>query len=104
MTKTDYKAYYYLTKPGIIQANVMTAAAGFLFASTHHIDFGLLLATLAGTALIIASACVFNNYIDRDIDKKMSRTQKRATVTGEISKRNTLFFATTLGILGIIVL
>jgi protoheme IX farnesyltransferase len=104
MTKTDFKSYYRLTKPGIIQANVMTAAAGFLFASTHHIDLKLLVATLAGTALIIASACVVNNYTDRGIDSKMARTKKRATVTGEISTKNTLLFATILGLLGIIIL
>lgn len=94
------KAYYRLTKPGIIQGNVMTAAAGFLFASPHSIAFGRLLATLAGTALIIASACVFNNYLDRSIDSKMSRTQKRALVTGQIPLRNAVVYAAVLGLLG----
>ena len=65
---------------------------------------GLLLATLSGIALVIASACVFNNFIDRDIDKKMSRTKKRALAAGDISGRSALTYATILGIAGFSIL
>ena len=78
----------------------MTALAGFLLASKGQVIFRTLLATLAGTALIIASACVFNNYLDREIDKKMDRTKKRALVTGEISVTSALIYACILGTLG----
>ena len=97
-------AYYRLTKPGIVYGNAITAAGGFLLASKRHIDIGLLLATLAGLSLIIASACVFNNYIDRDIDKKMVRTKKRALVSGIISGRNALIYASLLGLTGGLIL
>ncbi len=52
----------------------------------------------------MASACVFNNYIDRGIDKKMARTKKRALVTKDISGRNALIYATKLGIIGFAIL
>ena len=74
--------YYLLTKPGIIMGNLVTLAAGFLLASKGMIDFRLFFATLLGLAFIMASACVFNNYIDRQIDKKMERTKNRALVKG----------------------
>jgi protoheme IX farnesyltransferase len=48
----------------------------------------------------MASACVFNNYIDRGIDKKMARTKKRALATEEISGRNALIYASVLGVAG----
>jgi len=80
------------------------AVAGFLLASRHHVDFWLLFATLVGTALVIASGCVFNNYIDSDIDKKMARTRKRALVLKLIPVRNVLIFATVLGLSGFAVL
>ena len=96
--------YYLITKPGIILGNLITVAAGFLLASKGRIDFWLFFATLIGLAFIIASACVFNNYIDRQIDKKMERTKKRALVTGLISGRNAIAFAIFLGILGSLIL
>lgn len=92
--------YYQLTKPGIIYGNLFSAAGGFLLASHWHIDIGLFAATLGGTALIIASACAFNNYIDRGIDKKMARTQKRGLASGSISGPAALMFAALLGIIG----
>jgi protoheme IX farnesyltransferase len=98
------RMYYGLAKPGIVYSNVMTAAAGFLLASKGHVNFALALSLLGGTALIIASACVFNNYIDRGIDAKMARTKKRAIASGEISAKSALIYAVLLGILGFLIL
>jgi len=99
-----FKDYYQLTKPGIIYANVLTAAAGFLLVSTSHIKGWLLLTTLVGTSLVIASACVFNNYIDRGLDAKMARTKRRALVSGRIPVHIALIYATILGLAGFAVL
>lgn len=80
--------------------NLVTLAAGFLLGSKGAIDYLLLFETTLGLALIMASACVFNNYIDRHIDQKMERTKNRSLATGAISAKKALFFATLLGILG----
>ncbi len=98
--KNTLKSYYRLTKPGIIYGNLLAAIGGFLLASKGDIDPLLFLAAIIGTALVIASGCVFNNYIDQGIDKKMARTQKRGLVSGQISGRSALLYATVLGILG----
>ncbi|MHC0522728.1 heme o synthase, partial [Vibrio harveyi] len=45
----------------------------------------LLLTTLVGVGLVIASGCVVNNIFDRDIDQKMKRTQNRELVMGNIN-------------------
>jgi protoheme IX farnesyltransferase len=92
--------YYLLTKPGIILGNLITFAAGFLLASGGVFDYSLFFVTLVGLALIMASACVFNNYIDRKIDKKMERTKNRPLVQGLITPQNAILFATLLGFLG----
>ena len=96
--------FYALTKPGIIYGNALTAAGAFIYASQWQIDLLLFLATVGGLSLVIASACVCNNYLDRSIDAKMKRTQKRALVTGTISVRNAMFYATVLGALGFLLL
>lgn len=94
------KAYYRLAKPGIIYGNAIAAIAGFLLASVNGFDLLLFIATIMGISLVMASACVFNNYTDRYIDAKMSRTKKRALVTGEISPLAALIYAVVLGIIG----
>lgn len=94
------KAYYHLTKPGIVRGNALTAAAGFFLASRGRIDVGLLLAAIAGLSLIMASACVANNYLDRSIDRKMLRTKGRALASGLISGRQALLYAAALGTVG----
>jgi protoheme IX farnesyltransferase len=98
------KSYYLLTKPGLVRGNLVTTVAGFLFAARGKIDIMLLAATLVGMALIMAAGCVFNNYYDRGIDKKMTRTQHRATATGEISADKVIIFGIILSILSIITL
>jgi protoheme IX farnesyltransferase len=99
-----FKTYYQLTKPGIIRGNAIPAIAGFLLASKGSVSYALLVETIVGISLVIASACVYNNYIDRNIDKKMARTKKRALAVGSISKRSALTYATVLGILGFFVI
>lgn len=94
------KLYYKLTKPGIIRGNVMTAIAGFLLASKGSIDVMALLLVASGISCVIASACVLNNYIDRNIDRKMSRTKNRALAIGAIPLRNALYYAVILSIVG----
>jgi heme o synthase len=96
--------YYLLTKPGIILGNLVTVAAGFLLASEGRLHFWLFFATLIGLAFIMASACVFNNYIDRQIDKRMERTKNRPLVTGLISGPNAIIFAIFLGFIGNLIL
>ena len=99
------KDYYQLTKPGIIYGNAVTVIAGFLLATGNHaINWHLFVETLVGISLIMASGCVFNNYIDRDIDGKMERTKSRALVRGTISPRGALAYGTALGSIGILVL
>lgn len=93
--------YYQLTKPGIVYGNAISAIAGFFIASTVAIDYSLLVAMLVGLSLVIASGCVFNNVIDRDIDGLMERTKKRALVRGTIPLANAFTFGAILFFLGI---
>lgn len=98
------KPYVSITKPGIIFGNLISVAGGFFLASQGSVDGVLFLATVIGIALVIASGCVFNNYIDRDIDRLMERTQGRVTVQGLISPGITLAYGSVLGVAGFLTL
>jgi len=77
---------------------------GFLLASKGSIDYTLFINTLVGVSLVVASGCVFNNYIDMDIDRKMERTKNRVLVKGLMSPSVSLVYATLLGIAGFMLL
>lgn len=94
--KQTVGTYYRLAKPGIIYANVMTAAAGYIFAAGSHFDVVQAVSLLISLGLVIGGACVYNNYLDRGIDRSMKRTESRALVTGKITGRQALLFATIL--------
>jgi protoheme IX farnesyltransferase len=98
------KQYYSLTKPGVLYGNALTVAAGYLLAAKGDVDFILFLGVFVGSSLIIASACVLNNYLDQDIDAIMDRTKQRAIVSGKVKGRRAVQFSATLGIVGLIIL
>ncbi|HEX3082178.1 MAG TPA: heme o synthase [Candidatus Saccharimonadia bacterium] len=96
--------YYRLAKPGIIYGNCLTTLGGFLLAAQGKINWLELVATLVGLGLVIGCACVINNYADRDIDKHMARTKKRALVTGAVTGRAAAIYAAGLGATGFAIL
>ncbi|MEH1709497.1 heme o synthase [Acinetobacter pittii] len=98
------RKYLFLTKPGILFGNFITTLGGFFLAAQGSIDILLLLLTLLGTTLVVASGCVVNNVIDQDIDTKMQRTQNRALVKKTISPTVALIYALVLGIIGFSIL
>lgn len=98
------KKYISLTKPGVLAGNLITTIAGFLLASQGLINWTTFIFLIAGTSLVIGSACVINNYFDQDIDKLMTRTKSRAIVSGAVPANNALEFGIILGIIGISIL
>lgn len=104
--KRRISAFISLTKPRVMLANALTAAAGYLLASGHvkHFYSWRFVALVAGSSLIIAAACALNNYLDRDIDSRMERTKNRVTVTGEIGKWGATIFSAVTLTLGVVVL
>jgi len=97
------RSYLQLIKPGITLSNTISGVAGF-FLATSLVAFRLnsFVGAIIGIAFIIASACVVNNVLDRDIDKRMKRTAKRDVASGVISVPKALSFATLLGLIGFI--
>ncbi|WP_400162546.1 heme o synthase [Brevibacillus sp. TJ4] len=102
--RATWRDYVQVTKPGITISNSMTTFAALWLASFGFPDWKLAILTLVGTALIIMSGCVLNNYYDRDLDLKMKRTMNRAIANGRISTRNALLLGIGLLLAGLAVL
>ena len=98
------KAYVALTKPRVIELLLVSTLPTMIFAQRGFPSVGLMVATMVGGAFAAGSAGAFNCYIDRDIDKVMKRTKNRPLVTGEVTPREALVFATLLGIASILIL
>ena len=95
------KKYLLVTKPGIIFGNLTTTVGGFLLASKGRIEIGLLLWIAIGVSLVVASGCVFNNCIDRNMDRKMSRTRNRVLAQGRMSPKVAVCYAALLAVAGV---
>ena len=52
-----------------------------------------------GTVLMRSAGCVFNDYVDRDFDRHVERTQDRPITSGRISPREALWLAGSLAFL-----
>ncbi|HET9658928.1 MAG TPA: heme o synthase [Thermomicrobiales bacterium] len=96
--------YIALTKPGILTLLLATELAAMMVAAEGLPSFRIVIAAMLGGLFSAGGANALNCYIDRDIDKKMARTQHRATASGEISPRNALIYGLTLTVLAVLIL
>jgi heme o synthase len=99
-----WRDYIGVLKVGITVANLFTTFVGFYVASDSVIDFAKLFTTLLGTACVVAGGCALNNFIDRDIDQRMARTQKRALVQQRLEPHVVRHMGVILSLVGLILL
>jgi protoheme IX farnesyltransferase len=99
--RTTISNYYRLSKPGIVYGNAIIAVAGYFFGAAGSPELIPFFGMLLGISAVMASACASNNVMDRNIDSRMARTQKRAVVTGQIRPRNALIYAALMLLLGL---
>ncbi|AJC59170.1 heme o synthase [Streptomyces noursei] len=92
------KAFIALTKPRVIELLLMTTVPVMFLAAGGVPDLWLVLATCIGGYLSAGGAAAYNMYLDRDIDAMMDRTSQRPLVTGMVSPRECLVFATVLAV------
>ncbi|CAH1211678.1 MULTISPECIES: heme o synthase [Paenibacillus] len=93
-----------LTKPRLLRLNVFAVVVGYWVASKWDIDWLSLLMVIIGSTLVIASACVINNYWDRELDQKMERTKKRIEYINHLNPGFVLGYGLVLGLAGFAVL
>lgn len=98
-----------LTKPRITFMVLVTAAGGlFLAKRAPALDVtlpaALVVSTLLGTTLIVAGANALNMFIERDIDRHMTRTKNRPLPSGRMPPKVALWVGVALSCLAVPIL
>ncbi|MBP3191093.1 heme o synthase [Natronogracilivirga saccharolytica] len=92
--------YLELTKPGITLLVLFSMSVGFILGAGSGFSFMLFVNAAIGTFLIASGTAAHNQYIERDLDKKMIRTVKRPLPAKKISAGHACLFSITLIITG----
>ncbi len=64
----------------------------------------LILLFAIGAFVMRGSGCAYNDYVDRDFDAKVERTQSRPIPSGQVTPNAALAFAIFLALIGLLVL
>lgn len=95
------KNYGTLIKPRITLLVLVTTYVGVHIAADRSLSITFLFFTLLATALGSSAASTLNNYVDRELDQKMSRTKERCLPVGRIAPVNALILGIFLMLAGI---
>jgi len=101
---TNWRAYYDITKPKVVALLVLTALVGMSLSVPGGLPWQLLLPAMLGIALLSSAAAAINHIVDEKIDTVMGRTHNRPLPEGRISATNAIVFATSIALLGFIIL
>jgi protoheme IX farnesyltransferase len=94
------RAYVALTKPNIIWLLLITTVPAMVLAEGGWPSTWLVVATLlGGGARAAGSANAINQYADRDIDVRMTRTRRRPLPSGLVTPERALWFGLALGVI-----
>jgi 4-hydroxybenzoate polyprenyltransferase len=74
------------------------------FNSDYDLYFFYLLLFFLGSVLMRSAGCIVNDIVDKEFDKKVSRTKNRPIASGKISIKLGLLYASTLCLLALFVL
>ena len=89
-----------LTKPRIGGFVVFAAFTGALLAVGPGADLARALLAAGLIGAVAGSSCVFNQVLERDLDRLMVRTSARPLVAGRLSVRDAVLFGGLLGVVG----
>src|SRR5882757_6471839 len=93
-----------LVKARLTTLVLLTTAVGFYIGEQGAMNFILMFNTLAATALVAAGASALNQWLERDYDAKMRRTQSRPLPSGRLQPATVAIFGGVCSVAGLIYL
>ena len=98
------KDYIQLTKLRLSFLVVFSAAAGFLIGSDGSLDWTKFFFLIIGGFLVTGSSNAFNQVIEKDLDRLMTRTEKRPLPDRRLGLNQAIIFSAITGTIGVLVL
>ncbi|MCZ6777190.1 MAG: heme o synthase [Ignavibacteria bacterium] len=102
LERSRFADFFALTKPELTFLSVITALGGLYLGAGGTFPAVLMLHTLFGTALVGAGAGALNQYIEREYDANMRRTENRPLPAGRMAPWEVLLFGSSIAILGVL--
>ena len=93
-----------LTRPRVVLMVLVTTFVGFSLGSQGAPDWFRLLKTLFGMALAAGGTAALNQYLERDVDRKMARTRLRPLPDGRLKPPEALAFGVAITACGLLAL
>lgn len=101
---TLIRTYLELTKLRIVLLLLFTTLTAMVIAAGGVPALNILIPALVGGAMAAAGSSAINQYVDRDMDAKMTRTARRPIPSGRVEASNALLFGVILVALSVLVL
>ena len=78
----------------------------YAFAFDHNTNLFLyyLVLFFLGSVLMRSAGCIFNDIVDKDFDKKVTRTRTRPLASGKITVKHALFYVLILCLFALLIL
>jgi len=97
------RGYVSLTKPKLWWLLSLVSLASMGLAAGPALEIRTIVATTIGGILAIGASGTFNHVLERDLDRKMARTDDRPLVDGLIPVRRALAFGVALAVSSVVV-
>jgi len=100
---TGWSDFKQLTKVGLSLSVVFSSIAGYLLAAPT-VDYQTIILLAIGGYCVVGASNAFNQVIEKEQDGIMKRTKNRPLPTGRMSVNTAMVIATTLLIIGLVML
>ena len=102
-TREAIAGYIALMKLRVVELLLVTTLPALVLAQKGIPSAGVSIATILGGTLAAGSANAFNMVIESDVDRVMARTSKRPLVTGVVTARAAIVFASAIGLISLLI-
>ena len=77
---------------------------GYYFNNETLLYYKYIILFFLGSVLMRSAGCIFNDIVDRDLDKKVERTKKRPIASGKISVLESFIYIVLLCLISLLIL